>query len=83
MRKMSNVGPQTCWTDIVGATVKPKIIEHVGSLSWLVNDPNVNGEHEGRIAAAYMKDGSLAIVVVTPTNGKTFETYLTNVDVVR
>jgi len=77
---------KTLVTDLVGTLVKPKYVEQIGSVhgTWPVNDPNVNGTHTAIVRAAWIdKDGSLAIIANTPMSGIMFQTYATNVLIVR
>ena len=64
-------------TNLLGRTVKKGGTWIPGDMQWSANDPDMNNEHYGVIAAVWLDDqGSLKATLETP-RGHLFTTYLT------
>lgn len=72
----------TIATDLVGVSVGPQNLEHVGSPhgTWPVNDPNLSDEHVALVRAAWVTQGTIKLLLQTP-RGILFEVYAAHVRV--
>jgi hypothetical protein len=71
-------------TSLMDSVVCKRDHDKPGDTQWPANDPNVSDEHSGYIKAAWVDpEGSLKLLVVTPTKGRLFETYAECVTFVR
>jgi len=69
-------------TGLLGMRISPRSEDEIGRKDgpWPVNAPNLSGQHFANIQAAWVQDGAVKILAVTP-GGVAFETWATIVTI--